>query len=175
MICSCGTRIVDINTYLTEKENSNASIPLKSIKCYIYKDSDISHQKFFAFCFDCIKHFCKECDKGHEEHRIIYMNQIKKKCYYKRFEEYNKVVNGYKQVLKETRNEMIKKLRSTMIKIQKSYGECIRKNDKILKLISFILKNYLLLSTQGDHYQSIVNVITNTDFTIYDKTYRFTD
>ena len=59
-----------------------------------------------------------------------------------------------------------------MIKIQKSYGECIRKNDKILKLISFILKNYLLLSTQGDHYQSIVNAITNTDFTIDDKTYR---
>lgn len=79
VICSCGTRIVDINTYLTEKENSNASIPSKSIKCYIYKDSDISHQKFLAFCFDCIKHFCKECDKGHEEHRIIYINQIKKK------------------------------------------------------------------------------------------------
>ena len=64
VICSCGTKIVDINTYLTEIENSNASIPSKSC-------SSDSQQPALSFCQTCQRHLCYKCLTVHDKQHII--------------------------------------------------------------------------------------------------------
>ena len=47
---------------------------------------------------------------------------------------------------------------NTIKRINKSFNQCIEKNNKLMALINIIVRNYYLMSNHGNHFQSISNL-----------------
>lgn len=140
-----------------------------NIYCDIMKHNQ--HNNDIAFCYDCFKHICTKCEPEHKEHYIMYLDQIKDTCLRQRIKEYNQVYKTYETILNNTRQKVIDELYIEIKQINESYAKCIKKNKQIIQLLGLIISNANIFSTQGKHYQSSVNLIENTNFTINDNTY----
>ena len=130
------------------------------------------HSSELGFCFNCFKNTCFKCTNEHDEHMIMYFAQVLNLSSKERQNDYNKVINGYKKILLETKDNCINELLNTINRINNSVSECIQRNESILKLIGIIIDNYLVFPKEELNYQTRINLISNTDFTINDKIYK---
>ena len=143
--------------------------PMKN-ECGIVKDHE--HKIHLGFCHNCFKNDCMKCTIEHDSHRMTHYGRIEKNFYFGKWVSFLKALIGMKKKLTETKEQVINELKNKIKKIEKNYIMCLQRNFEILRLIGIIYNNYCFFNIRGFHYQSCVNLLSNSNFTIDDKTYK---
>ena len=128
---------------------------------------DIEHPHSDAFCHNCFEDFCIKCDKGHEEHIITHLSEITKKRCTSTLTKIMRINSSFINILENTKKQVLSKFPNDINQIEKSYKECRQRNADIMSFIFRLGKAYTIMYDKKKQcFQTSINVINNTDFTI---------